>query len=329
MRKIIIDCDIGNGIAGANVDDGLALALALVSPEIEVKAVTTVSGNVLNYKACLVAKRFLQASEYDVPVYCGSFRALKEPTQKWRERLDHGVEKQGLKYLWQNEEEFLRTDADIACNAVDKMAQIINENPHEVTLIAIGPLTNLALLLTKYPEVQDKIQEIVLMGGCFNVKNYLKDTNFGLDPEAAKIVLDSSVPCTMAPFDTTTTTLLRQEDLEEMGTYTNALSEYLYKTTKPWLAYSMKTRGIDGCWIHDVLTVAYLIDSSLFSFEEHFVNIELCGAFRGRTYIADLGYLKNADEIKPHSSRKINIMTAVSNEKLLRLMKERFKANGL
>ena len=59
MRKIIIDCDIGNGIAGANVDDGLALALALVSPEIEVKAVTTVSGNVLNYKACLVAKRFL------------------------------------------------------------------------------------------------------------------------------------------------------------------------------------------------------------------------------------------------------------------------------
>ena len=303
MRKIIIDCDIGNGIAGANVDDGLALALALVSPEIEVKAVTTVSGNVLNYKACLVAKRFLQASGYDVPVYCGSFRALKEPTQKWRERLDHGVEKQGLKYLWQDEEEFLRTDADIACNAVDKMAQIINENPHEVTLIAIG--------------------------GCFNVKNYLKDTNFGLDPEAAKIVLDSSVPCTMAPFDTTTTTLLRQEDLEEMGTYTNALSEYLYKTTKPWLAYSMKTRGIDGCWIHDVLTVAYLIDSSLFSFEEHFVNIELCGAFRGRTYIADLGYLKNADEIKPHSSRKINIMTAVSNEKLLRLMKERFKANGL
>ena len=329
MRKIIIDCDIGNGIAGANVDDGLALALALVSPEIEVKAVTTVSGNVLNYKACLVAKRFLQASGYDVPVYCGSFRALKEPTQKWRERLDHGVEKQGLKYLWQDEEEFLRTDADIVCNAVDKMAQIINENPHEVTLIAIGPLTNLALLLTKYPEVQDKIQEIVLMGGCFNVKNYLKDTNFGLDPEAAKIVLDSSVPCTMAPFDTTTTTLLRQEDLEEMGTYTNALSEYLYKTTKPWLAYSMKTRGIDGCWIHDVLTVAYLIDSSLFSFEEHFVNIELCGAFRGRTYIADLGYLKNADEIKPHSSRKINIMTAVSNEKLLRLMKERFKANGL
>ena len=92
MRKIIVDCDIGNGIAGANVDDGLALALALASPEIEVKAVTTVSGNVLNFKACLVARHFLQESGYDVPVYCGSFRALKEPTQKWRERLDHGVE---------------------------------------------------------------------------------------------------------------------------------------------------------------------------------------------------------------------------------------------
>ena len=324
MRKIIVDCDIGNGIAGANVDDGLALALALVSPEIEVKAVTTVSGNVLNFKACLVARHFLQESGYDVPVYCGSFRALKEPTQKWRERLDHGVEKQGLKYLWQDtEENFSLADTGMASNAVEKMAQIINDNPHEITIIAIGPLTNVAALFNQYPEVVNKIQEIVLMGGCFNVKNYLKDTNFGLDPEAAAVVLESSVPCTMAPFDTTSTTLMKQEDLEEIGNIKNSLCQYLYKTTKPWLAYSKKTRGIDGCWVHDVLTVAYLIDESLFCFKDHFVNIELEGAFRGKTYIADIGFLKNADEIQPKSSRKVKIMTAVDNQRLLSLMKQR------
>lgn len=324
MRKIIVDCDIGNGIAGANVDDGLALALALASPEIEVKAVTTVSGNVLNFKACLVARHFLQESGYDVPVYCGSFRALKEPTQKWRERLDHGVEKQGLKYLWQDtEENFSLADTGIDSNAVEKMAQIINDNPHEITIIAIGPLTNVAALFNQYPEVVNKIQEIVLMGGCFNVKNYLKDTNFGLDPEAAAVVLESSVPCTMAPFDTTSTTLMKQEDLEEIGNIKNSLCQYLYKTTKPWLVYSKKTRGIDGCWVHDVLTVAYLIDESLFCFKDHFVNIELEGAFRGKTYIADIGFLKNADEIQPKSSRKVKIMTAVDNKRLLSLMKQR------
>lgn len=324
MRKIIVDCDIGNGIAGANVDDGLALALALVSPEIEVKAVTTVSGNVLNFKACLVARHFLQESGYDVPVYCGSFRALKEPTRKWRERLDHGVEKQGLKYLWQDtEENFSLADTGMDSNAVEKMAQIINDNPHEITIIAIGPLTNVAALFNQYPEVVNKIQEIVLMGGCFNVKNYLKDTNFGLDPEAAAVVLESSVPCTMAPFDTTSTTLMKQEDLEEIGNIKNSLCQYLYKTTKPWLAYSKKTRGIDGCWVHDVLTVAYLIDESLFCFKDHFVNIELEGAFRGKTYIADIGFLKNADEIQPKSSRKVKIMTAVDNKRLLSLMKQR------
>lgn len=324
MRKIIVDCDIGNGIAGANVDDGLALALALVSPEIEVKAVTTVSGNVLNFKACLVARHFLQESGYDVPVYCGSFRALKEPTQKWRERLDHGVEKQGLKYLWQDtEENFSLADTGMDSNAVEKMAQIINDNPYEITIIAIGPLTNVAALFNQYPEVVNKIQEIVLMGGCFNVKNYLKDTNFGLDPEAAAVVLESSVPCTMAPFDTTSTTLMKQEDLEEIGNIKNSLCQYLYKTTKPWLAYSKKTRGIDGCWVHDVLTVAYLIDESLFCFKDHFVNIELEGVFRGKTYIADIGFLKNADEIQPKSSRKVKIMTAVDNQRLLSLMKQR------
>ncbi|WP_281757675.1 nucleoside hydrolase, partial [Succinatimonas hippei] len=174
MRKIIVDCDIGNGIAGANVDDGLALALALASPEIEVKAVTTVSGNVLNFKACLVARHFLQESGYDVPVYCGSFRALKEPTQKWRERLDHGVEKQGLKYLWQDtEENFSLADTGIDSNAVEKMAQIINDNPHEITIIAIGPLTNVAALFNQYPEVVNKIQEIVLMGGTITVNSTL------------------------------------------------------------------------------------------------------------------------------------------------------------
>ena len=234
------------------------------------------------------------------------------------------MEKQGLKYLWQDtEENFSLADTGMDSNAVEKMAQIINDNPHEITIIAIGPLTNVAALFNQYPEVVNKIQEIVLMGGCFNVKNYLKDTNFGLDPEAAAVVLESSVPCTMAPFDTTSTTLMKQEDLEEIGNIKNSLCQYLYKTTKPWLAYSKKTRGIDGCWVHDVLTVAYLIDESLFCFKDHFVNIELEGAFRGKTYIADIGFLKNADEIQPKSSRKVKIMTAVDNQGLLSLMKQR------
>lgn len=321
-RKIIIDCDLGNGIAGSNVDDGLALAVALGSENIDLKAITTVSGNTKNYMAYKATKEFLKNTKYDIEVYCGSPEALIENPKPWREFLDNNVKKSPLFSLWDKKEQF-DFDENTEVNAIENMARIIKENPHQITLIGIGPLTNIALLLKTYPWCESLIEEIVLMGGSFNVPFYLKDTNFGIDPEAAYIVLNSKVKVTIAPYDVTTTTMLLHQDLDEIATYNNKLSNYLVKTTRPWLEYSRETRQIPGCWVHDVLTVLYLIDKDLFSYRQANVNIELSGAFRGRTYYANLA--KNTFDIKLQNEKQTNVITKVNNDLVIKAIKESLK----
>lgn len=324
MEKIIIDCDVGNTVAGANVDDSFALALAMASQELDLLAVTTVTGNTKNSQAYAVAKDLFNQTNYRCDVFCGQDKAFKEPYETWRMMLDKSVDNFNLRYLWDNLPQ-IKDEADVSFNAVDQMISLSKEHSGDLTVIAIGPLTNIAMAIKKDPDFEKRIKQIVLMGGLFNVPKYIKDTNFGLDPEAAHIVLTSSIPVVMAPFDTTCTTLFTYDDLAEIGKINNKLCTYLYKTVTPWMEYSIKTRGLKGCWIHDVLTVAYLIDDSIFSCEDGFVNIELQGAFRGRCYRADPGYIKNGMGLEPQSKRKIKIMQSVDNKALVNLIINRLK----
>lgn len=325
MEKIIIDCDIGNTVAGANVDDSFALALAMASQQIDLLAVTTVTGNTKNSQAYAVAKDLFNQTNYHCDVFCGQDKALKEPYDVWRSMLDKSVDNFHLRYLWDNVPQ-IQDAADISPDAVDKIIALSKKYAGELTIVAIGPLTNIAMAIKKDSDFEKRIKQIVLMGGLFNVPRYIKDTNFGLDPEAAYIVLTSNIPVVMAPFDTTSTTLFTYDDLDKIGKINNKLCAYLYKTVTPWLEYSIKTRGLKGCWIHDVLTVAYLIDSSIVSCEEGLVNIELQGAFRGRCYRVDPGYIKNGMGLVPQSSRKIKIMKSVDNQALVSLIIDNLKA---
>lgn len=324
MENIIIDCDVGNTVAGANVDDSFALALAMASQQINLLAVTTVTGNTKNSQAYAVAKDLFNQTSYSCDVFCGQDKALKEPYEAWRLMLDKSVDNFNLRYLWDNVPQ-IKDASDVSINAVDKMIALSKEYSGDLTIVAIGPLTNIAMAITKDPDFESRVKQIILMGGLFNVPRYIKDTNFGLDPEAAYIVLTSNIPVVMAPFDTTCTTLFTYDDLDQIGKIDNKLCAYLYKTVTPWMEYSIRTRGLKGCWIHDVLTVAYLIDNSIFSCEDGFVNIELQGAFRGRCYRADPGYIKNGMGLEPQSKRKIKIMNAVNNQALVSLIIDSLK----
>lgn len=319
MEKIIIDCDIGNTVAGANVDDSFAIALAMASKNLELLAVTTVTGNTKNSQAYAVAKDLFKKTNFACDVFCGEERALQETYETWRTMLDKSVDNFNLRYLWDSLDQ-IQDEVNPNCNAVDKLIELSKKYAGDLTIVAIGPLTNIASAIQRDPSFAQRIKQIVLMGGLFNVPRYIKDTNFGLDPEAANIVLTSSIPVVMAPFDTTSTTLFTQENLEQLGQIKNSLCQYLYKTVAPWLEYSIKTRNINGFWIHDVLTIAYLIDDSIFTCEDGFVNIELQGAFRGRCYRVDDGYIKNGMGLTPQAPRKIKIMQAVNNKALLDLI---------
>ncbi|WP_227318593.1 nucleoside hydrolase [Cedecea davisae] len=319
MKRLIIDCDPGNGVAGANVDDGLALALALAAPEISLELITTVSGNTPSEVGYAVASDLVARLGMSVEVARGASRALIEPSAPWREHLDHKVDKVGLRHLW-NGVSAPQINAATAPLAVHKMGELICSNPGEITLIAIGPLTNVALALQLYPQMAAAVKQIVIMGGVFNVEGYLKDTNFGVDPEAAHAVLTCGAKIILVPMDVTTQTMMTHQDLDKLATCDNRLSDFLVATIRPWMDFSMQTRNLPGCWIHDVLTVALLLEPTLVNGVEDYVDVSLSGLSRGRTLRYGPENLRLTVNVEPPQGKPVTILQTVDNEALLALI---------
>ncbi len=317
--RVIIDCDPGNGIPGANIDDGLALALAIAAPQISLEMITTVAGNTPVEIGYAVAKDFVQQLGVPISVYRGAARALREDPQPWREKLDHGVDQYGLRQLWADVPvpQTYQTTKPLAPEAI---GELICNNPGEITLVATGPLTNVAIALQLYPQLVHAVKNIVIMGGVFNVPGYLKDTNFGLDPEAAHAVLTSGAPVTLVPMDVTTKTQMLHTDLDRLAAAENVLGRYLEKTIRPWITYSMQTRNLPGCWIHDVLTIAWLLDPSLAATTEDFLDVSLEGLTRGMTCRYGRDTLRLDVGIPEPKGTMIKILQTIDNHQLLSLI---------
>lgn len=317
--RVIIDCDPGNGVPGANIDDGLALALAIAAPQIVVEMISIVAGNTPVDVGYAVASDFVRQIGISVPVRRGAARALREDSGPWREKLDRGVDRFGLRQLWSDvppPPPCPRTEP-LAPQAIGKL---ICSNPGEIVLVATGPLTNVAIALQLYPEMVHAVKNIVIMGGVFNVTGYIKDTNFGLDPEAAHAVLTSGAPVTLVPMDVTTQTQMLHADLDRLTTVGNTLSRYLEQTIRPWIAYSMQTRNLPGCWIHDVLTVAWLLDPSLSTTTEEHLDVALEGIARGMTCRYGRDALRLDVGIPEPQGKTVHILQSIDNSRLLSLI---------
>lgn len=322
--RVIIDCDPGNGIPGANVDDGLALALALSAPQIGLELITTVAGNTPSEVGYRVACDLVGRLGHSVAVRRGASRALLEPPEPWRARLDGAVDSHGLRSLWRD------TPSPAAAASAPPLApyamgELICRYPGEITLVAIGPLTNVALAMRLFPDMAQAVKRIVIMGGVFQVPGYLKDTNFGLDPEAAHIVLTSGAPVTLVPMDVTTRTQMVHADLRRLTAVDNPATRYLAQTLRPWIDYSMKTRGLPGCWIHDALTIAWLLEPELCDSELAYLDVALEGVARGMT--CRRGALKLDVGVAPPVGTPVQILTTVDNARLLALL-ERYLQGG-
>lgn len=321
IKRVIIDCDPGNGIPGANVDDGLAIALAIANPNISLELITIVSGNTPRDTGYGVAKNIINLLNLDITVAKGAAQALLEPAKPWREHLDNNVKKQGLLHLWPNIIENTPIDSKTSANAAQAIGDLVCNNPNQISVVAIGPLTNIAHTIQLYPDFASSVAEIVIMGGVFNVPGYIKDTNFAIDPEAAKIVLTSGAKITLAPYDVTTTTMLTHHDLDKIAENTNSLSQYIVETTRPWMNFSMQTRHIPGCWIHDVLCVAYLIDSSLVTSNSYVVDVALQGDYtRGSSRRWKPNELRLVVGMPELPQFPINVIETINNQKLLSII---------
>ncbi len=273
MKPIIIDCDPGH-------DDAAALLLALASDEVELVGVTTVAGNQTLQKTTANAIRVLDcAGRADVPVAAGADRPFMRELHVAADI--HG--ETGLEGAELPPPSRVPLDA----HAVDWMAATLDAAPVPVTLVPTGPLTNIGLLLARYPGIESRIERIVLMGGSIGEGNVTPAAEFNIwaDPEAAHRVFSTDVDLTMVGLDVTHKALLTPDHLEvlEVAGEPGKLVADLYRF---FLSIHGDRYGWVGAPVHDAVAVAHVIDGSLLDTTRCGVTIDTGGELsRGRTNV--------------------------------------------
>ena len=267
MTRLIIDTDPG-------IDDAYALALACASPDVELIGVTTVFGNVGLASTTRNALRLLALCGHeDVPVAAGADRPLVHPHQH-RAREVHGED--GLSGQADTLPE--RSKGVAGTDAVSLMVRLLDESPEPVTIVPIGPLTNIALLLAAHPSIQSKIARLVIMGGGLDGGNVTPAAEFNIwsDPEAARRVLvEESVPTTLVPLDLTMRCAVDTQWLDSLAA-SGARGATLVKLTAAYRSFYQQTIGEDVVVIHDAVAVAEAIQPGLLRTTKTPVEVD-CG----------------------------------------------------
>jgi pyrimidine-specific ribonucleoside hydrolase len=270
---IVLDCDPGH-------DDAIALLLALASPEIQLLGVTTVAGNQTLEKTTANALRVLElVGRPDVPVAAGADRPLaRDLVVGAYVHGESGLEGPTLP---------APTGEPVAQHAVDFLAERIAASARPVTLVPVGPLTNVALLLARYPEAAAGIERIVIMGGAIAEGNVTPAAEFNIyvDPEAAWRVFASGLPVTMIGLDVTHRALMTAEHVERLRA-SGPIGRFVAELHDYFVAFHRETYGFEGAPIHDAVAVAHVLRPGLVETVHRHVDVdcesELC---RGRTVV--------------------------------------------
>jgi inosine-uridine nucleoside N-ribohydrolase len=269
-KPIVMDCDPGH-------DDAIAILLALASPEVELRAITTVAGNQTLEKTTRNALGVLElAGRGDIPVAAGASAPLRRQLQTAGHiHGESGLEGSSLP---------VPQNRPVEKDATDLLNEVIEPG---VVLVPTGPLTNVALLIERHPGVLDRLGAIVWMGGSIGEGNITPAAEFNafVDPEAAASVFATGTPLTMINLDVTHRALFTSTHAEGLrpagraGRFVAELSDF-------FLATRRHGHGVDGSPIHDALAVAQVIDPTLVTTEHVNVEIETASRFcDGRTVV--------------------------------------------
>ena len=275
-RKIIIDTDPGQ-------DDAVAILLALSSPELEVLGITTVAGNVPLALTTRNAQLIVGLSGQTVPIVAGRDRPLNR--QLVTAEYVHG--QTGLDGIDLGEPHVPVTPGDGVDFIVDTLRR---EAPGTVTLVPIGPLTNIAAAFARAPDIIPRVQQVVLMGGAyFEVGNVTPTAEFNIyvDPEAAAQVLNSGVDVVMMPLDVTHKALTSADWIAGLRALGTRAGEAVASWTDFFERYDREKYGAEGAPLHDPCTIAYLIRPELFSGRRINVEIETEGRYTTGMTVAD------------------------------------------
>lgn len=269
-QPIIIDADPG-------IDDAAAISIALNHPNFDLRMITTINGNVGIEKTTANTLKLKQFFASDVPVHRGASQPLvSDIVDASQVHGESGMD--GYPFPKVNEKDLAST------HAVEAMRKALISSEIPITLIPIGPLTNIALLLSTYPEVKDYIKEIVLMGGSADRGNVtpLAEFNIYCDPEAAQIVFNSGLPLTMVGLDVARSSTLSHAFVNKLPTL-NETGDMLHQLFKHYKGDDFE-KGIN---VYDAYTVLYLLHPEKFNVQEADVQIETNGTFTKGATVTD------------------------------------------
>lgn len=273
MKRIIIDTDPG-------VDDVFAIALAGNSTDIKIEGITTVSGNCSLENAIQNTFKALDLiNKKNIPVYKGIDRSLKQQHEDATDVFsNNGMG--GVIYTPIN------TNVQKQ-NAIDYLIETVNNNPNQITIVAIGPLTNIACAINKSREFVKNVDKLIIMGGSAGKGNITPhaEFNFYKDPEAANIVFSANFKeIIMSGWDVTTKLPLNKKYETMLKNINNDVSNFLFDITRIVADFDRKN-GYEGAILSDPLTIAYLIDDSIVKLKPAKVNIELSGDTIGKSNV--------------------------------------------
>lgn len=283
MTRIILDTDLGMGQPGSDIDDGFALALALAEPDVSVELVTTVNGNTHVDNATRLTCELLERLGRTIDVVRGASRPLVRsgPASPMdAERFDAPTSGRG----------------EPVPAAVALVERVMRE-PGELTVVAIGPLTNVALALALEPRLAGAVREIVVMGGVFlghtGVGVMPGEFNFWVDPDAADVVLRSGAPLRLVGLDVTRRVRLDRADAEVLRRTSKGFAMFAADCTDEWIAHLERTTPGDdwdrgSCALHDPLAVAVVARPDLVTWRPASVTVERSSDRTRGVAVADL-----------------------------------------
>lgn len=305
-QRVIIDADPG-------VDDSMAILFAFQSPELQVEGISTIFGNTGTDITTQNALRLVElAGRSDVPVARGAEKPLVRPFsgEGWRVHGHNGLG--GIDFPPPQGEPDSRRGAQL-------IVDTIMASPGQIKLIALGPLTNVALAVSLEPRIATNVKEVILMGGAVNASgnaSAVAEANIRNDPEAAHIVFNAGWDVTMVGLDVTRKVIMTPDYVDALRAAGNRYTDFIGQIVDHYINFYVEYVGINGFHVHDSSAVAYAIDPTLFETRHLPVDVEINSPVHFGLTAAD--WRKRSGK-----EANVNVCIDVDSERFLDLYKQR------
>jgi purine nucleosidase len=310
-KRIILDTDPG-------IDDSLAILLALASPEVTLEGLSVVHGNSSTEQGTINALSVLElAKASHIPVYQGCELPLVQPSLLAPET--HGD--QGIGYA--------KLPAPQTKSQVQKGSDFlidkIMSNPGEMTLVCIGPLTNIALAIRQEPRIVKNVKEVFIMGGAIRHEGNttaLAEFNSYVDPHAAHMVYHSGMPIILTPLDVTYQCIFLPEDLNRLLKIDSAVTKFVADATRFYMEFHDEYQKIEGCVINDPMTLALTFIPEICDYQSLYVDVDIStGVGLGNTFADFYNYEKKTPNMKVALSVRPRMFMELFLERMEKLAK--------